>query len=125
MWSGLTIGVAIFIALFGVMEVATNGFYLATGTSVSRGRKQHGDLPAAASDAEVHGKVLRMGIGGALALTCCLVAWATGQAGLIVAAAAVVFLVLAYDAVRHRYYRSYVALVVATVLLVLALYGTR
>ncbi|MGV1008545.1 MAG: hypothetical protein ACOYBY_08040 [Dermatophilaceae bacterium] len=125
MWNGLTVAIGVFLTLFGVAEVVANGYYLATGTTVSRGRKQHGDLPPTATDAQVRGKVVRMGVGGALTLACCVAAWVTGRPTFVVAAAAVVVVVLAYDAVVHRYYRSVIALAVATVLLVLAVLGTR
>lgn len=105
-----------FLLFFAALEIVSNGLYLATGNSRTWGRRQHGDLPADASDDQVHAKVVRMLVVGLVALGLLAPALRGGSAWWIVAAACVVAPAAWFDLAVHRFNRTAIAAGVTSVL---------
>lgn len=107
-----------FLLIFALLEIASNSVYLLAGKSRTWGRLQHGDLPADATDDQVHGKVVRMLGTGLIALGLLIPALRGGSNWWIVAASGVVAAVALYDLSLHRFNRT-IAAASATSLLAL------
>lgn len=99
--------VTILYLVFGVVEVGLNGYYLAAGTAVRFGRKQHSELPSTASDAQVVAKVRRMFVLGAVSLLGGIIAVWFDVPLALVAVAATLVATIGYEALIFRFWKIY------------------
>jgi hypothetical protein len=109
----------ILFILLGVIEIATNGYYLISRKAATLGRKQHSELPEMVSDSEVIAKVQRMFGIGIIALIVGLLSVQFQTSVPLNVGAAIFVIITLYEAMKYKYWKIVSELALFTVLLVL------